>query len=229
MAASPLSHMTPQCRLGLTCLAGFCDSATFVHMHGIFSAHVTGNFVLFAAALAQGGTSPDYLKLLTFPVFVVAVAAATVCYLQAEKTSARGLVVILAIVALLLAVCGGLGLSPHGDDLDVAITLLVVVAMGFQNTLHHFIPGAFTTVMTGTVMNWVAGRTEALVGQPADKPAVAAVRPVLLMIMFTLGCFSGALAAHAFGFAVFLAGAALAGGLCVFEYRTLTAKTASHA
>src|SRR5210317_2137085 len=60
----------------LALVAGFCDTATFIHMGGIFSAHVTGNFVLFAAAFSQGVEGDDYLKIVTFPVFVFGVVIA---------------------------------------------------------------------------------------------------------------------------------------------------------
>lgn len=39
----------------LAFLAGFVDTAAFIHMSGLFVAHVTGNFVLLGAALATGG------------------------------------------------------------------------------------------------------------------------------------------------------------------------------
>jgi uncharacterized membrane protein YoaK (UPF0700 family) len=35
----------------LSLIAGFADTATFIHLSGLFSSHVTGNFVLLAASL----------------------------------------------------------------------------------------------------------------------------------------------------------------------------------
>ncbi len=81
--------MRPATRLGLTLLAGYCDTVTFVQMHGVFSAHVTGNFVLFAAALGRGLEPQDYLKLWTFPVFIVAVSIATLAYVRGEDAGRR--------------------------------------------------------------------------------------------------------------------------------------------
>ncbi|MFX8860307.1 DUF1275 family protein, partial [Acinetobacter baumannii] len=34
--------------------AGYVDTAGFLALHGLFTAHVTGNFVTLAAALVQG-------------------------------------------------------------------------------------------------------------------------------------------------------------------------------
>ena len=225
--------MTKETRLFLTLLAGFCDSATFVHMHGIFSAHVTGNFVVFAAALSQGASPEDYLKLITFPVFVVAVIAGTVIYLAGEKRRAAnlsGLTLILWLMTGLLVLSGALALLPHvaSGDLDMAITLLIVVAMALQNTLHHFIAGAFTTVMTGTVMNWVASQTERRLALQTPPKTAAAVNPLFLMLLFAAGCLAGALLAQAIGFTAFLPAAVLTGGLALFEMKQLTQKDIPH-
>src|SRR5206468_13135064 len=60
---------------GLSFIAGYVDTAVFVGLFGLFTAHVTGNFVLIGSELVH--RRPDvWPKLLAFPVFVVAVAAA---------------------------------------------------------------------------------------------------------------------------------------------------------
>src|SRR5262245_9880800 len=55
--------------------AGSTDTIGFVGLYGLFTAHVTGNFVLLGAALAQGRTAV-LAKLLALPVFIAAVAGA---------------------------------------------------------------------------------------------------------------------------------------------------------
>jgi len=223
--------MGKETRLLLTLLAGFCDAATFVHMHGIFSAHVTGNFIVFAAALSQGAAPEDYLKLLTFPVFILAVAAGTFIYMTGDIRPARsahasGLTAILWVMTGLLTMGGGLALVPHSpaDIMDIAITLIVVVAMGLQNSMHHFIGGAFTTVMTGTVMNWVAGQTERRIAPKMVEKTAPAVSSLLLMALFALGCVSGALLTQAVGFVAFLPAALCTGALALSETRRLSQK-----
>ena len=52
--------------------AGFVDTCGFVALFGLFTAHVTGNFVLIGATLAS--PRPGILaKLLAFPAFISAV------------------------------------------------------------------------------------------------------------------------------------------------------------
>ena len=54
--------------------AGFVDTAGFLALQGLFTAHVTGNFVTLGASLVLG-TSGAVAKLLALPVFCVVVMA----------------------------------------------------------------------------------------------------------------------------------------------------------
>lgn len=54
---------------------GFIDTAGFLALHGLFTAHVTGNFVTIGAALVHG-TSGAITKLLALPVFCAMVILA---------------------------------------------------------------------------------------------------------------------------------------------------------
>ncbi len=54
--------------------AGYVDTAGFLALQGLFTAHVTGNFVTLGAALALG-TSGAVAKLLALPVFCAVVIA----------------------------------------------------------------------------------------------------------------------------------------------------------
>ena len=228
--------MTAQTRLLLTLLAGYCDTVTFVHMHGIFSAHVTGNFVLFAAAMGRGLEPSDYLKLWTFPVFIAAVMLATGLYLAAEKARAlgkrsSGLTRVLGMMALTLIVAVGIAFVAPATawdyQADIAITMLVVLAMGLQNALHHFIPGAMTTVMTGTVMNTVAKFTKTLLGHKPDPAVVAvkAVNPFWMILLFGGGCLAGGFAARDFAFQSLLIPAACCCGLWLWECSAVQSKS----
>lgn len=181
----------------LALVAGFCDTATFIHMGGVFSAHVTGNFVLFAAALAQGVQGDDYIKIVTFPVFIFGVAVAML--VAGRNASPLSKVKrILLMMTLLLLVAATLALTGKHelpglqlDNNDVLITMLVVFAMAMQNSIHRFIKGPMTTVMTGTVMNTTARfvsrhvlKNEADLQQaPASR-----VKPLILIAAFALGC-----------------------------------------
>jgi uncharacterized membrane protein YoaK (UPF0700 family) len=52
---------------------GFVDTAGFLGLHGLFTAHVTGNFVTLGAALAFG-TQGVLSKMLALPEFVLVIA-----------------------------------------------------------------------------------------------------------------------------------------------------------
>src|SRR5688572_13204451 len=64
--------MTP---LVLSFVAGYVDTASFLHFSGLLAAHVTGNLVLFAVALSEEFEPVDHLKLASIPVFIAAVMA----------------------------------------------------------------------------------------------------------------------------------------------------------
>ncbi len=207
-------------RILLTGLAGYCDTVTFVHMRGVFSAHVTGNFVLFAAALVRGVRPEDYLKLLTFPVFVLAVAAGTVRLVLVSRRpgGAVGAGGILLAMGLLFAAGAALATAvfPWRDE---AITLLVVFALGLQNALHPFIPGPMTTVMTGTVTNAVSSATRRLMGEAAPAGHPANVNALWLMAVFAAGCLGAAWAVWVFGLVSLALPAVVALGLSIQKPR----------
>src|SRR6202142_1616045 len=57
----------------LSLTAGYVDTAGFLALQGLFSAHVTGNFVTLGAALVLGSTGV-VAKLIALPLFCVVVA-----------------------------------------------------------------------------------------------------------------------------------------------------------
>ena len=191
--------MTNLTRLILAFIAGYCDTATFVHMHGVFSAHVTGNFVLFAAALSSGLEASDYLKLATFPVFLLAVLCGSYLFVSATRRKASGLQVTLVVITGLLVLASLLAglVRTEVSAADITVTLLLVLAMGLQNTLHHFMPGAMTTVMTGTVVTTTARFARKMLGDTTLQPAAPGTTSTFaLMCLFAGGCLSGAVLAH---------------------------------
>jgi uncharacterized membrane protein YoaK (UPF0700 family) len=140
----------------LAWVAGFCDTATFVAGDSIFSAHVTGNFIVFAAQVASGGHNVDaWIKLLTFPVFVIAVATGGWVVERAQRKHkilfAEGIILIVGgIAAILLPMLQAI-------DQEVIIYLIVmttVFGMGFQNAFGKLFAKEThgpTTMMTGNV------------------------------------------------------------------------------
>lgn len=69
------ASLRPTLPLILSFNAGFVDTAGFLALQGLFTAHVTGNFVTLGASLALG-TSGALAKLLALPVFCLVVIAA---------------------------------------------------------------------------------------------------------------------------------------------------------
>ncbi|WP_146012387.1 DUF1275 family protein, partial [Janthinobacterium sp. AD80] len=95
--------------ISLGFLAGYVDTLGFVALFGLFTAHVTGNFVLIGAALANATHASIVLKLLAFPAFILGVAAARLLSVAAERRGGPALrLALLLELALLLGfmVCG---------------------------------------------------------------------------------------------------------------------------
>ena len=141
--------------LGFT--AGYVDTVGFVALFGLFTAHVTGNFVLIGSELAHP-THGVLLKLLAFPAFIAAVAAARLLALRMEHHERSLRVSLLALQCVLLAACmlSGWRAQPIVDASApwvVATGMLGAAAMGVQNAVARlaFSELAPTTVMTGNV------------------------------------------------------------------------------
>src|ERR1700742_1902512 len=83
--------------------AGYVDTAGFLALQGLFTAHVTGNFVTLGAALVLG-TSGILAKLLALPVFCVVVL---VTRLLAPALPRLGLPVLRTMLSLKLVLPGG--------------------------------------------------------------------------------------------------------------------------
>jgi uncharacterized membrane protein YoaK (UPF0700 family) len=186
--------------------AGFVDTCGFVALFGLFTAHVTGNFVLIGATLAS--PRPGILaKLLAFPEFIVVVAA-TQLFLHHRKLSGRDpRRPVLCAQAIALTLFLGLGewASPV-QDADSASVLLIglfgVVAMAIQNVASRtvFASHAPTTVMTGNVTQIVMDAVEVALGADA-APAKARLRKMLPPVGgFAVGAIAGGLGFVHLGF-----------------------------
>jgi uncharacterized membrane protein YoaK (UPF0700 family) len=195
---------------GLGFLAGYVDTLIFIALFGLFTAHVTGNFVLIGRALARP-THDVLLKLLVFPVFLLAVALTRVLVLRWQRVDSGAGVAGHALrnclalqLALLLGgtLCGWLATPIDNPDapLVLAAGMLCAAAMAVQNAYAKLLMGkaAATTVMTGNVTQLVielvdAGRGESGALERCGK----LLWPVLA---FGAGCISGAFAFILAGF-----------------------------
>lgn len=182
--------------------AGYVDTAGFMALHGLFTAHVTGNFVTIGAALVQG-TSGIVAKLLALPVFCAAVVLARLLHFW---LAGRGLPIVrtllllklaLFVVAALLALHYG----PFGAGDSWSATLLgmtMVTAMAIQNALHrvHLGNAPPSTLMTGTTTQIMLDVADRMHGVPAEQAAVVDARLArmsLAVLAFAAGCAAAAL------------------------------------
>lgn len=207
-AASPLRDVDLWAGIGLAFVAGFVDAAAFIALAGLFTAHVTGNFVLIGAELVSTSTGV-VAKLLALPVFVAAVAVTRLASLALEWRGRAPLRWLLAIeIVVLAAFCGiGIALSPVGSPDGIAsitVGMLGVAAMGVQNAIGRlgFAHLAATTVMTVNVTQAVIDAVDLARGAaPVGGPARARLRRMVpAVVAFAGGALAGAFGVAAWSF-----------------------------
>jgi uncharacterized membrane protein YoaK (UPF0700 family) len=179
--------------------AGFVDTVGFLGLQGLFTAHVTGNFVTLAAGLVYGPHGAIG-KTLALPEFVVAVAVAR---LVGAKLTARGmptLTILIAVEAVLLAVFLFLGVAygpfPNSDVLPaLAAGFAGITAMALQNAMQrvHFPGDPPTAIMTNNTTQAVLDGVDQL--RRAAPPEVRGrfLRTVRSIAWFAGGCAVAAL------------------------------------
>jgi uncharacterized membrane protein YoaK (UPF0700 family) len=186
--------------------AGFVDTCGFVALFGLFTAHVTGNFVLIGATLAS--PRPGILaKLLAFPEFILVVAATQLALHHCKRSGRDPAQPVLFGQAVALALFLGLGVwaSPV-QNADSAIALLIgmfgVAAMAIQNVASRtiFAAHAPSTVMTGNVTQTVIDAVEVALGADTS-PARSRLRKMLPPVCgFAIGAIAGGLGFVRLGF-----------------------------
>ena len=146
----------------LSGVAGYVDAAGFASLIGLFPAHLTGEIVGDALALSSGHPAEHATRLWILPVFVGAVATATLVARTLRRTGRRALTGLLGLVTaglLLFSVSDGIARVLH-ESWHVHVLLggaCAVAAMGFQNALmRESMTGSCpTTVMTGNLTHVV--------------------------------------------------------------------------
>ena len=193
--------------------AGYVDTAGFLALQGLFSAHVTGNFVTLGAALALG-TSGAIAKLLALPTFCAVVIAARLLNTLLAKRHQRVFEVLLALKVLLLIIGAALAirLGPFqdSDSWEAVLTgMVLVAAMAIQNTFHRVHLGSAppSTLMTGTttqVMIDLADRIWAPRGTDSRLGGSRLARLSTNILLFAIGCGAAALLYSLFGMKCFV-------------------------
>lgn len=183
----------------LTFAAGFVDTAGFIMLFELFTAHITGNTVIALADIVHRGGAGALSAFLMLPIFICTVILATL-FIDAVKGYLRKRILSLMLAAqtVLLGVffVGALLLDPSHSSPDGLPVIIVgglgVMAMGVQNTIAGVLPKP-STVMTGNLTNaimhvvrWIHAmrvRDVALHGKAVEQLRI--LWPTLLA--FTLG------------------------------------------
>ncbi|MGY4572019.1 DUF1275 family protein [Bradyrhizobium sp. USDA 3256] len=186
----------------LSLTAGYVDTAGFLALQGLFTAHVTGNFVTLGASLVLG-TSGAVAKLLALPVFCAVVMA--VRLLSSALTprwrfvfeAMLSLKVLLLIVGAVLAI--EFGPFQNSDSWQAVLTgMVLVAAMAIQNAVHRVYLGSAppSTLMTGTTTQIMIDLADVIYVRD-DAPGRQIRSRVAMMsknvIIFAVGCAAAAL------------------------------------
>lgn len=182
----------------LALTAAYVDTVGFIGLFGLFTAHVTGNFVLIGAELVNRH-GDVLMKLLVLPVFLASVALTAQAEVLLKRRGQPASAQLLGVEALLIAAaalaCGVLGAPRRPEDLaGVVIGFLLVIAMGVQNTLMRTsLAGSVqTTVMTGNVTQITIDLLALATGRADETTRARVLRSWPAIVAFALGSALGA-------------------------------------
>ena len=214
----------------LSFLGGYVDTLGFIALFGLFTNHVTGNFVLIGRDLIEPKNSV-LLKLLAFPMFIASVALARLLILfweRRQRAALRNSMVLQLVLLLCFMVSGELG-APF-TDADAGYTLMVgmfgTAAMGVQNAgsrllLPHLAP---STVMTGNVTQLVIDLVDVALGIGGEVTLKRCQKFFWPVAAFGSGALLGALAYSVAGFLALAIPCLLLLTLCVLASREFACK-----
>ncbi|MCM2567374.1 YoaK family protein [Janthinobacterium sp. SUN176] len=209
-------------------LAGYVDTLGFIALFGLFTAHVTGNFVLIGAALADASRASILLKFLAFPAFIAGVAVTRLMVLAVERRAGPSLTLAMLLQWALLAgfmVFGCLA-EPIGKDVSsmaMVAGLLGTAAMGVHSAtsrllLAHLAP---TSMMTGNVTQIVIDTVDVLRGAADGATHARCGKFFWPLLAFALGAIAAAFAYLAVGFVALAVPLILLGALIVVQQRSV--------
>ena len=194
--------MRPSLPVLLSVNGGYVDTAGFLALQGLFTSHVTGNFVTLGAALVLG-TSGVVAKLLALPMFCIVVFTTRLLSIglpgepPVVLRTLLGLKLSLLITGAYLAI--RLGPFHSGDGWQALVTgMTLVAAMAIQNAIHrtHMANTSPTNIMTGNTTQLMIDLADTLRRLSPDASASIHARLRRLsasVLAFALGCSSAAL------------------------------------
>jgi uncharacterized membrane protein YoaK (UPF0700 family) len=188
---------------------GFVDTAGFLGLQGLFTAHVTGNFVTLAATLVMG-THGVIVKMLALPEFVAIVALVRIAgsAMRARELPALPILLSAKVCFLLAFFLLAVALGPFPDS-DAPAALLTgfagVAGMAVQNAVQRVYLASIppTTLMTGNTTQAVLDAVDIVWGAKHDDTiAVRArfARTLRGIVWFAGGCTVAAVLYYWFGF-----------------------------
>jgi uncharacterized membrane protein YoaK (UPF0700 family) len=186
---------------------GYVDTVGYLSLQGLFTAHVTGNFVTVGAALVFG-TSGVVAKLLALPVFcIVIIATRLASFNLPARWPVLETMLTLKLLLLLVAAVLAISMGPftNGDSGPaIALGMTLVSAMAIQNAANriHLSAAPPTTIMTGTttqVMIDIADMIRGVPGAAGDAMRSRLRRMCVAVANFAAGAAAGALLFHAIG------------------------------
>ena len=187
----------------LTCIAGFCDTLTFVAADTLFSAHVTGKFIVFAYQVINGNDIYAWIKLLTFPIFIISVIIGG--YIASKSIFKYKILLwegcILTVSGLFSILFYSLGITNLWSMYIIA--MLIVFAMGLQNAFGKIYSKETygpTTMMTGNVTQAALDIGNLIKSKFTDEKSLQSFKKqVVTLGGFLSGCFLGAIAGKKWG------------------------------
>lgn len=208
-------------------LAGYVDTLGFIALFGLFTAHVTGNFVLIGAALADASRASILLKFLAFPAFIAGVAVTRLMVLAVERRGGPSLTLAMLLQWALLAgfmVFGMLAepICKDASSMAMAAGLLGTAAMGVHSAtsrllLAHLAP---TSMMTGNVTQIVIDTVDVLRGAADGATHARCGKFFWPLAAFALGAIAAAFAYLAVGFVALAVPLLLLAGLIIVQHRS---------
>jgi uncharacterized membrane protein YoaK (UPF0700 family) len=184
----------------LSFVAGYADTTTFITANRLFSAHVTGNFVVFVFSVVTNAQLSAWMNLLAFPFFIAAVVVSS-WIVKYSKYPGN----VLRMEALLLLISGMVAgiLKLAAIEINLAIFLLamvIVFAMGLQNGFGKLYPNttySATTIMTGNVTQFTLDLMRYIRGEARTNELNRNLKRQGSVIgFFFIGCLSGGIISH---------------------------------
>jgi uncharacterized membrane protein YoaK (UPF0700 family) len=207
----------------LSLTAGSMDVIGFLGLGGLFTAHITGNLVIFAAHVVTGEAA-QWAAILSVPVFMLVLCLARLSaggFETIGHDSLRPLLLLQFLFlsgALIICVAAGPDIDPNAPIATVA-GMLAVSAMAVQNALVqvslHGVPA--TAVITTNIARFTTDVGTILLGARRDEVARERADRLWPSIAgFIIGCCVGAVCEARFG----LRALALPAGLALLALAT---------